>query len=65
MCEVLPVRLETRLGKGSHARLYFGEKFTTLKDRRKEIGEGLLSAMLRQLGLNRQDLAQPLPKERS
>jgi hypothetical protein len=25
-------------GKGSHGRLYYGDKFTTLKDRRKEIG---------------------------
>jgi hypothetical protein len=25
-------------GKGNHGRLYFGEEFTTLKDRKKEIG---------------------------
>ncbi len=25
-------------GKGSHGRLYLGEEFTTLKDRKKEIG---------------------------
>ena len=50
------VRLETRPGKGSHARLYFGERFATIKDRRKEIGAGLLAAMLRQLGLDREDL---------
>lgn len=25
-------------GKGSHGRLYFGDEFTTLKDRKKEIG---------------------------
>jgi mRNA interferase HicA len=43
-------------GKGSHGRLYFGNRFTTLKDRRKEIGPGLLKAMLDQLGLVRQDL---------
>jgi hypothetical protein len=36
--------------------LYFGDRFTTLKDRRKEIGPGLLKAMLDQLGLTRQDL---------
>jgi hypothetical protein len=29
---------------------------TTLKDRRKEIGTGLLRAMLRQLGLSPRDL---------
>jgi hypothetical protein len=43
-------------GKGSHGRLYFGARFTTLKDRRKEIGPGLLKAMLNQLGLSAEDL---------
>ncbi len=43
-------------GKGSHGRLYFGTRFTTLKDRKKEIGPGLLKAMLDQLGLNKSDL---------
>jgi len=43
-------------GKGSHGRLYYGERFTTLKDRKKEIGPGLLNAMLRQLRLTRADL---------
>ena len=43
-------------GKGSHGRLYYGDRFTTLKDRRKEIGPGLLKAMLDQLGLTKADL---------
>jgi len=43
-------------GKGSHGRLYYGDRFTTMKDRRKEIGPGLLKAMLDQLGLTRTDL---------
>jgi mRNA interferase HicA len=43
-------------GKGSHGRLYYGNRFTTLKDRKKEIGASLLSAMLDQLGLTRRDL---------
>jgi hypothetical protein len=42
-------------GKGSHGR-YYGARFTTLKDRRLEIGPGLLKAMLDQLGLRREDL---------
>jgi hypothetical protein len=46
-------------GKGSHGRLYFGTRFTTLKDRRKEIGPGLLNAMLHQLGLTKKDLENP------
>jgi predicted RNA binding protein YcfA (HicA-like mRNA interferase family) len=43
-------------GKGSHGRLYYGNRFTTLKDRKKEIGPGLLNAMLVQLGLTKEDL---------
>jgi hypothetical protein len=43
-------------GKGSHGRLYYGARFTTLKDRSQEIGPGLLHAMLTQLGLTRHDL---------
>ncbi len=42
-------------GKGSHGRLYYGDRFTTLKDRKKEIGPGLLKAMLDQLGLTKED----------
>ena len=32
-------------GKGSHGRFYFGDEFTTLKDRKKEIGRDLLAKM--------------------
>lgn len=53
------VRFEARTGKGSHGRLYFGERFATVKDLRKELSVGLLKAMLRQLGLRRTDLGQP------
>ena len=52
----VPIRFETRPGKGSHGRLYYGERFTTVKDRRKEIGAGLLAAMLDQLGISKEDL---------
>ncbi|HKJ76718.1 MAG TPA: type II toxin-antitoxin system HicA family toxin [Gammaproteobacteria bacterium] len=50
-----PVRFE-RHGKGSHGRLYYGDRFTTLKDRKKEIGKGLLKAMCLQLGISPEDL---------
>jgi predicted RNA binding protein YcfA (HicA-like mRNA interferase family) len=51
------VRLDELKGKGSHAALYYyGSRRTTLKDRRKEIGPGLLRSMLRQLGLIPRDL---------
>ncbi len=50
------VRLEKRRGKGSHATLYYGDKKATVKDRKKEVGAGLLNAMLKQLGLTKKDL---------
>ena len=43
----IPVRFEARTGKGSHGRLYFGERFAPVKDLRKELSVGLLRAMLR------------------
>lgn len=52
----IPCRFEPRKGKGSHGRLHYGDRFTTVKDRNQEVGTGLLSAMLSQLGLTRQDL---------
>ncbi|MFY9972081.1 MAG: type II toxin-antitoxin system HicA family toxin [Roseiarcus sp.] len=52
----VPVSFDSSHGKGSHGRLYFGGRFTTLKDRKKEIGPGLLKAMLDQLGLTKEDL---------
>lgn len=33
-----------------------GERFTTVKDRKKKIGTGLWHAMLKQLGLTRHDI---------
>lgn len=43
-------------GKGSHGRLYFGDEFTTLKDRNKEIGRDLLAKMCADLKLDLHDL---------
>jgi hypothetical protein len=43
-------------GKGSHGRLYFGNEFTTLKDRKKEIGQDLLAKMCRDLRIDPHDL---------
>jgi predicted RNA binding protein YcfA (HicA-like mRNA interferase family) len=50
------VRLDELKGKGSHAALSYGSRRTILKDRRKEIGPGLLRSMLLQLGLTPRDL---------
>jgi mRNA interferase HicA len=52
----IAVLFDRGYGKGSHGRLYYGNRFTTLKDRKKEIGPGLFNAMLAQLGLTKADL---------
>jgi mRNA interferase HicA len=51
----VPIRIDQRKGKGSHATLYYGNRKTILKDPKQEIGPGLLRAMLTQLGLPRSD----------
>lgn len=33
----IPVSFDAGHGKGSHGRLYYGDRFTTLKDRRKRL----------------------------
>ena len=43
-------------GKGSHATLYFGERFTILRDPKDELKSGTLHGMLRQLGIAIADL---------
>ena len=50
------VRFVTRRGKGSHGTLYFWDRKTIVKDRKKELSRGLLLDMLRQLGLGPKDL---------
>ena len=50
------VRFDKTRGKGSHGTLYYGDRFTVVKDRRKECGPGLISKMLEDLGLSRRDL---------
>ncbi len=52
----VPVRFVPRRGKGSHGFLYFDGRRTVIKDRRKEIGAGLLSKILRDLELSKDDL---------
>ena len=52
----IAVTFDPRHGKGSHGTLHYGNRKTTVKDPRKEIGMGLLRDMLGQLGLSRCDL---------
>ncbi len=52
----VPVAFDKKHGKGSHGTLTYGERRTTLKDPKKEIGKGLLNAMLNDLGLTKDEL---------
>lgn len=49
------VRFWASKGPGSHGTLCAGDRKTTVKDRRKEIGKGLLAKMLSDLGIDRDD----------
>lgn len=49
------IRFETKRGKGSHGTLYINNKKTILKDRKKEIGAGLLNQLLKTLGINKKE----------
>ena len=52
----LPCFFMASKGKGSHGRLYLGSEFTTLKDRKKELGKGLLAKMCHDLKIDTEEL---------
>ena len=39
-------------GKGSHGTIYYGDRYTIVKDRKKEIGKGLSNKMLKDLDIS-------------
>jgi mRNA interferase HicA len=49
------VELVPERGKGSHGLLYFGTRFTVVRDLKDELKTGTLHAMLKQLGLTPKD----------
>ena len=49
----LTVRLDTRFGKGSHARLYLGNRHTLVQ--RAELKRGIFRAMLKELRIAKED----------
>lgn len=51
----VPVRFEKSRGKGSHGTLYYGNRFTIVAGRKKEIRAGTLAAMIQQLGFTKKD----------
>jgi mRNA interferase HicA len=48
---------EGRPGKGGHGRSYLGDRFTTIPALTHVFPRGLLSMILRDLGLSRRDLS--------
>lgn len=49
------VRVDYSAGRGSHGRVYYGDRFTTIKGRNKTLGQGLQRKMLRDLGIDPAD----------
>lgn len=52
----VPVHYDPRPGKGSHGRLYYGSRSTTLISLNKEIGPSLLRKMVSDLGFTKDEL---------
>ncbi len=52
----LAYRWSPERGVGSHGTLYLGDRFTIVKDLKKEIGPGLLADMCKQLGIRKENL---------
>lgn len=50
------VVLEQRRGKGSHSTLFFGKRFTIIRNLKDELKTGTYKAMLKQLGIDEKDL---------
>jgi mRNA interferase HicA len=51
-----PVEFVARRGKGSHGTLYYGARFTIVRNPKDDLKKGTLHAMLNQLGLTQRDL---------
>ena len=52
----IDVRFVARRGKGSHGTLYYGNRFTIVRNPKDELKKGTLHAMLDQLDLRLEDL---------
>jgi mRNA interferase HicA len=52
----LTLLYEGRPGRGGHGRIYLGDRFTTIPALTHEIPPGLLTKILRDLGLTRREL---------
>jgi mRNA interferase HicA len=52
----ITVEFVMRRGKGSHGTLFYGDRFTIVRNPKDELKTGTLHAMLDQLGLTCEDL---------
>lgn len=52
----LAYRWNRERGAGSHGTVYLGDRFSVVKDLKKEIGPGLLADMCKQLEIQKEDL---------
>lgn len=48
-------RVDEKRGKGSHVTLYYGSRFTVVRNPKDELKTGTLHGMLKQLGLTLDD----------
>jgi len=49
--------MNTRRGRDSHRIVYFGTRWTTVKDLEEEVGKGLLRHMCKDLGIDPAELS--------
>ena len=52
----LEVWIDRKRGKGSHVTLYYGNKFTIVRNLKDELKTGTLKAMLKQLGIKEDEI---------
>ena len=50
------VIVDERRGKGSHVTLWFGDRFTVVRNPKDELKTGTLHEMLKQIGITLSDL---------
>lgn len=52
----IEVRLIETRGKGSHSTIEFGDRFTIIRNLKDELKTGTYNAMLKQLGISKNEL---------
>jgi mRNA interferase HicA len=51
------MRTQQRAWQGSHVTLYFGDQWTVVRNLKDELKTGTLNAMLKQLGITKDELS--------